>query len=112
MYKLTLLVLGIAEVLAILLFFCACRNKPKKDFPEAEKGDNIIHITTINNAEDTLFQIRNTTKGRLKIYYKGDSIFLLQDSVGFSNKNYVLTEQNNETILRKKGKIIFQNPVK
>ena len=106
MYKLTLFFI-------LVLFFCACQNKAtEKEFPKTEKGDKIIHITTINSVEDTLFQVRNETKGTLKIYYKGDSIFLLQDSVCFSNKKYKLTEENGTTTLTRKGKIIFQNPVK
>ena len=96
------------------LFLCACQNEQnvEKEFPKTEKGDRIIHITTINSAKDTLFQIRNATKGTSIIYYKGDSIFLLQDDVGFSNKNYVLTEQNGTTTLMQNGEIIFRNPVK
>ena len=106
MYKTTIFIL--------FVFFFACQNNStkisEKEFPKTEKGDKIIHITTINSAEDTLFQIRNATKGTLKIYYKGDSIFLLQDSVSFSNKTYTLTEQNGETTFTKNNKILFQNP--
>jgi len=100
-------------LILLIFFFFACRNEAvkTKEFSETER-DKVIRITTINGAEDTLFQIRNVTQGSLKIYYKGDSIFLLQDSSCFSNKNYMLTEQNGTTTLLKNNKIIFQNPVK
>ncbi|MDR0874539.1 MAG: hypothetical protein LBN27_13925 [Prevotellaceae bacterium] len=109
MYKPLLYIL-----LMYFLYACQGQTAEQIEVPKTGKDDQIIYITTINSANDTLFQIKNASKGVSQILYKGDSIVLLKDSIsdGFSNKNYTLTEQNGETTLRQKGKIIFQNPLK
>jgi hypothetical protein len=105
MYKPLLYIL-----LMYFLYGCQSQTAEQIEVPKTEKGDQIIYITTINSANDTLFQIENASKGTLQIFYKGDSIMLLKDSTGndFSNKNHTLTEQNGETTLMQKGKVIFQ----
>ncbi|MGB1206627.1 MAG: MliC family protein [Chitinophagales bacterium] len=106
--------------IATAMLFTACNQNPKKENKSIDNTkttitakDNIVNQSLSDKNGNKLDMDFNNTKGMVTINFKGDEAELTEkksaSGIWYTNANYDLSGKENNIVLKKNGKTVFEH---